>query len=61
MLGKIIIKLKCLIGDHQWTSAAEEGIDATKAQREGGIEGFYDYARMYCKQCGKVYVSPYDK
>jgi len=36
---------------HKWTSAAEEGIKPTEAQLNGGIEGFYDYATMYCRIC----------
>jgi len=38
---------------HDWTCAAAEGIPATPEQLTNGIEGFYDYAKMYCKQCGK--------
>ncbi len=34
---------------------AEQGIKPTKAQLDGGIAGFFDYARMYCKRCGYVY------
>lgn len=38
---------------HDWTCAAAEGIPATPEQLASGIEGFYDYAKMYCKRCGK--------
>jgi len=39
---------------HDWTCAAAEGIPATQEQLDGGIEGFYSYAKMYCKRCGKI-------
>ena len=39
---------------HDWTCDAAEGIPATPEQLATGIEGFYDYAKMYCKRCGKV-------
>ena len=42
-----------LMGDHKWTCAAQEGIPATDAQLHAGVDGFKDYARMYCKRCGK--------
>jgi hypothetical protein len=44
-----------LLGDHDWTCAAEEGIPPTHFQRHGGLAGFMDYAKMYCRACGKVY------
>jgi len=40
---------------HNWTCAAEQNIPATKEQLDGSIEGFADYAKMYCKDCGYVY------
>lgn len=48
--------LLCLIGDHDWTCAAEQGIPPTKEQAEGGLAGFYSYATGYCKRCKKVMV-----
>ena len=41
----------CLI-NHKWTSAAEEGIEPTKEQLQNGLDGFLDYAAIYCKRCG---------
>lgn len=38
---------------HDWTCAAAEGIPATPEQLANGIDGFYSYAKMYCKRCGK--------
>jgi hypothetical protein len=44
----------CLIGNHEWTCAAREGMPPTPAQLAGGMQGFRDYATMYCKHCHKV-------
>ena len=45
----------CKIGDHDWTCALEEGQDKpTQKQIDDGVEGFYDYAKMYCKRCGTI-------
>jgi hypothetical protein len=41
-----------ILGNHDWTCAAGEGIPPTDEQLHGGIEGFYSYAKMYCKRCG---------
>ena len=50
----------CLFGMHEWTCDAQEGkkptkkqIDAIKAGEDGLAGGFFDYAKMYCKYCGK--------
>jgi hypothetical protein len=48
-------RLFCFIGTHDWTCAAGEGIKPTQKQIDDGLEGFYDYATMYCKTCGHVY------
>ena len=42
-------KFKCLIGEHDWTCRAEEGIkpDVT-------AENFIYYATCYCKHCRKL-------
>ena len=37
---------------HDWTCAAAEGVQATPEQLANGVDGFYDYAKMYCKRCG---------
>jgi len=44
-----------LLGDHcgQWTSAAEQGIPPTPEQVKAGYEGFKEYAKMYCRRCGR--------
>lgn len=40
--------------NHDWTCAAEQGIEPTPKQLADGVAGFYDYATMYCKRCGTV-------
>lgn len=53
ILTIIKISWKCgIFGLHDWTCLAEKGIQPTKKQLETGIEGFKDYARMYCQKCG---------
>ncbi len=37
---------------HDWTCAAQEGVPPTQKQLEDGVEGFFDYARTYCRRCG---------
>ena len=48
-------KLQCWTGSHEWTCAAGEGIPPTPKQIEKGAKGFWEYATMYCKACGKTY------
>jgi hypothetical protein len=36
---------------HNWTSNYNEDIPPTEDQL-GSIKGFWDYAKMYCKDCG---------
>lgn len=43
----------CFTGDHEWTSKAEQGIKPTEQDIKDGVQGFYRYAAMYCKHCGK--------
>lgn len=42
-----------IIGFHDWTCKAEEGIPPTKEEVES-TKGFFIYATMYCKRCNKV-------
>jgi len=51
---KIFRKILCFMGDHDWTCKAEQGIKPTKGQSDMGIAGFWAYATMYCKHCGKI-------
>jgi len=56
MIKKFFGRLACLTGHHDWTCAVDEGQDKpTQKQIDDGIEGFYDYAKMYCKRCPKIY------
>jgi len=54
MIKNIFNWIKCRF-NHDWTCAAEEGIPATQEQTDALIDGFFDYAKMYCKRCGEVY------
>ena len=42
-----------IMGDHDWTCDSAEGIPPTDSQLDAGVDGFKDYARMYCKRCYK--------
>lgn len=44
-----------LLRDHKWTCAAEQNLPPTKEQLAGGVNGFMDYAKMYCTRCGRIY------
>jgi len=48
----IIVGCK-MMGMHNWTSKAQEGIKPSLIQTNAGVEGFFDYAKMYCKDCGE--------
>ena len=39
---------------HNWTCAVTEGEKPTPEQLNNGVEGFLDYATMYCRRCGTV-------
>ena len=45
--------LRCFFS-HEWTSSAQEGKQPTAKQLHNGVDGFWDYATMYCKRCGHV-------
>lgn len=49
---KILQRVWCWFGWHDWTCAAEQGIKATNEQLADPFCGFWDYAKMYCKHCG---------
>ena len=49
---RVCRRVECWMGLHHWTCAAQLGIPATKEQLAGGVAGFYDYARMFCEDCG---------
>jgi len=50
----MVSKIRQFFCSHDWTSAAQQGIEATPEQLSNGVEGFWDYATMYCSKCGKV-------
>lgn len=52
---KLRIWSPCFWLTHDWTCKAEQGIDPTRSEIDQGVPGFYHYATMYCKRCGKEY------
>lgn len=46
-----------VVGDHDWTCNAEQGIDPTQNEIDQGVMGFHHYAQMYCNRpkCRKIY------
>jgi hypothetical protein len=57
MIRKLWGKFLCLIGDHEWTGAALDGIppdDRIKAlAKKDPLAGFKEYSEMYCRRCGR--------
>jgi hypothetical protein len=45
-----------LFDDHcgGWTCKAQQGIPPSAEDLRDGVAGFYRYATMYCRWCGKV-------
>lgn len=59
-VGKYLKSLKerflCFIGDHDWTSKAEQRIPPDKDKiKADPIKYFWDYSAMYCKRCNHKY------
>lgn len=50
-MKKLLQIIGCLFGIHEWTCKANEGIKPTEIKMT--IQGFKEYAKMYCKHCGK--------
>ncbi|MCK5601804.1 hypothetical protein KAR91_08050 [Candidatus Pacearchaeota archaeon] len=59
MIGNLLRKILCSLSSHDWTSAVQQGIPPTQQQIDAGVDGYYDYATMYCRRCG--YVSELSK
>ena len=55
MKGWLIKRFWCLVGSHEWTCKAREGIEPTTQELASAFAvGFKSYSAMYCKHCGKV-------
>ena len=58
MIKKLWGKFLCLIGDHEWTGDALEGIppseEVLELAKKDPLAGFRQFSKMYCKRCGKV-------
>lgn len=44
-------RMRCFFIGHDYTCAKEKGINPTKEQLAKGVEGFFDYAKLLCKNC----------
>jgi hypothetical protein len=62
LLKQLLGRVLCLMGDHSWTCAAEEGIKtddipSVKKLLDNGqhYAGFILYAKMYCRRCHHIY------
>ena len=52
-LSSLMGKFWCLIGSHDWTSKAEQGIlPDKKLLKANPIDYFWDYSAMYCNRPG---------
>ena len=50
-------KLLCLVGWHDWTCLADQGIKPDPVRiRQDPLGYFKEYAEMFCKRCGKIYA-----
>jgi hypothetical protein len=58
MVKKIMGTIRCLLGGHEYTCRAGEDIAPTDKQLQDGLQGFKDYAMMYCSRCKKEF--PYE-
>lgn len=55
-LKKLRTNFRCKTNFHNWTCAHEQGIKPTEEQLANAAQGgFWDYAKMYCLDCGTVY------
>jgi len=55
MIKQILRRIQCFFVGHVYTCDAAKGITATEEQLKAGIDGFLDYANMYCDRCDKVF------
>lgn len=54
-MKKLLRKLWCFLGNHNWTSKAMEGIAPDPHRVALDALGYFpEYAKMYCKHCGTV-------
>ncbi len=54
LLKKLKRQFLCLIAMHDWTCNAMENIPPTAEHAKAGIEGFFEYTKIYCKHCKKI-------
>jgi hypothetical protein len=57
VFSRFNVWLKCkFFKNHNWTSKTQQGIKPTKEDltEENILLSFYEFAKMYCKDCGEV-------
>lgn len=42
-----------LLGDHDWTCKAEQGVKPSADELCDGLAGFDRYAQLFCSRCGR--------
>ncbi len=48
--------LRCLLGDHAWTSRHQQGLVPDPAKiRADPVGYFFEWSTMYCDRCGHVH------
>ena len=55
-MGWLLGRFLCLVGDHEYTCKAEQGIkpDLERINRDP-VEYFFEFSQMYCLRCGYIY------
>lgn len=57
MMKRIWALIRChALGDHRWTSKAQQGIQPSADELADGMKGFERFARMFCADCGYTYT-----
>ena len=57
MLKKLINKFKCLIGEHEYTCLAKQGISPDPVKvKENPIGYFTEYSALRCEHCDYKYT-----
>ena len=57
LITALIIKFRkpiaCWFVGCDWTTRHQEGEAPTEAELAAGVAGFFHYAQMWCKRCGR--------
>lgn len=56
-MKRLFGRLLCLIGEHDWTSLAQEGVKPDPARvKADPVNYFWEYAAMFCRRCQARYT-----